>query len=81
MAREIEGYREALELLRELYPGRCTLKVPEAAKALGVHIQTITAAITRKKNPLPARNISAGSRYRSYVIPITALARWQCGGL
>lgn len=80
MSREINGYREALELLKELYPGRTTLRVSEAAEALGVHTQTITAAITRRHNPLPAQNISGGGRNKSYVIPITALARWQCGG-
>ena len=80
MARELDGYREALELLRELYPGRTALKIPEAAAALGVHTQTLTAAINRKRNPLPAQNVSGGARNKSYVIPLTALARWQCGG-
>ena len=81
MAREANGYRELLELLMQLYPGRTALKVPEAAAALGVHTQTITAAINRKRNPLPAQNIGGGSRNKSYLIPISALARWQCGGV
>ena len=80
MSREINGYREALELLMALYPGRATLRINEAAEAMGVHTQTITAAIRRKKNPLPAQNVSGGIKNKSYVIPITALARWQCGG-
>lgn len=81
MAREVNGYRDMLELLMALYPGRTALKVPEAAAALGVHTQTITAAINRKKDPLPAQNVSGGSRNKSYVIPIPALAKWQCGGV
>ena len=80
MSREVNGYREALELLRELYPGRSTLRLNEAAEAMGVHTQTIAAAIRRKKNPLPAQNISRGAKNKSYLIPITALARWQCEG-
>ena len=80
MAREKEGYRELLELLMTLYPGRTALKVSEAAEAIGVHTQTIAAAIRRKSNPLPAQDVGSGGKNKVYIIPITALARWQCGG-
>lgn len=81
MARELSGYRDLLELIRDMYPERTALNVEEAARALGVHRQTITAAIMRRSNPLPAQNISKGQKYKTYIIPITALARWQCGGI
>ena len=81
MAREAEGYRDTLALLSERYPARTALTVGEVAEVLGVHPQTVIAAINRKKNPLPAQNISAGFKNKKYVIPIPALARWQCGGI
>ena len=78
MAREMPGYREMLELIDIRYPHRSSLSVEEVAKLLGVHRQTVTAAITRKKNPLPAQY--TGDKHKSYIIPIPAFARWQCGG-
>lgn len=80
MSREFEGYRDTLEILKERFPTRTSLSVNEAAQVLGVHPQTITAAINRKKNPLPAQNVSGGTKNKKYVISIPALARWQCGG-
>lgn len=80
MSREFEGYRDTLALLSERFPTRTALTITEVAEVLGVHPQTVVAAINRKKNPLPAQNISAGSKNKKYVISIPALARWQCGG-
>ena len=80
MAREMPGYREMLELISIKYPERTSLSVEEVAKLLGVHRQTVTAAITRKRNPLPAQNIGVGTKNKSYIIPIPAFAHWQCGG-
>ena len=80
MAREVEGYRDTLAMLSERFPTRTSLSVNEAAQVLGVHPQTIVAAINRKRNPLPAQNISAGLKNKKFVISIPALARWTCGG-
>ena len=80
MPREMDGYRDLLAMLSERFPTRTALSVNEAAQVLGVHPQTITAAINRKKNPLPAQNVSGGTKNKKYLISIPALARWSCGG-
>jgi len=77
MAREKEGYRDMLELLMTAYPGRTSLNVAEAAAALGLHRTTVTAAITRHYDPLPAQVVGEGKQRKSYLIPITGLARWS----
>ena len=71
--------KELRELINELYPGKAFLKPKEAAAVLGVNIKTVVAAIERKYNPLPARNISNGIKKKSYVIPVTELCRWGMG--
>lgn len=78
MAREREGYREMLEILLTAYPGRVALKVEEAAAVMGVHRTTITDAIRRRVDPLPAQKVGNGKKNDSFVIPITGLARWAC---
>lgn len=80
MAKEMQGYRDLLEAYQSIYPKRTTLRISEAAELCGVSEQTVTAAIKRNKNPLPAQNIGGGKKNKTYIIPITALARWQCGG-
>lgn len=76
MAREKEFYRDNLALLSEKYPGRSALTVEEAAKELGISRKSVTAAIERRVNPLPARDVSRGKLNRVYRIPITAIASW-----
>lgn len=70
---------EMRDLIKELYPGRAFLKPKEAAKLMGVNIKTVIAAIERKYNPLPARNVSNGIKNKSYIIPVTELCRWGSG--
>lgn len=70
---------ELRELINEMYPGRAFLKPKEAAAIMGVNIKTVTAAIERKYNPLPARNVSNGIKNKCYIIPVTELCRWGCG--
>lgn len=36
MPREKEAYRDNLEILRDMFPGRITISIPEAAKAIGM---------------------------------------------
>ena len=79
MAREKVGYRDILEMLMKDYPGRTSLNVAEAAAALGLHRTTVTAAITRRYDPLPAQMVGAGKIRKTYLIPITGLARWAVG--
>lgn len=66
-------------IIHELYPGRAFLKPKEAAEVMGLNIKTVIAAIERKYNPLPARNVSNGIKNKSYIIPITTLCKWGEG--
>lgn len=76
MGRQMKGFYEMLELIEKKYPERAFLKPKEAAEIIGCNIKTVNAAITRRYNPLPARNISTGIKNKSYIIPITELCRW-----
>ncbi len=76
MAREKQNYREQLEIIVALYPGRAALTVSEAAEVLGVDRRTIKTLIERGKDPLPATDVSAGSQNKKYIIPISAIARF-----
>lgn len=73
MSKELEAR------INEKYPDRAFLKPREAAELMGLNIKTVIAAIERKYNPLPARNISNGIKNKSYIIPITELCKWGCG--
>ena len=73
MSKELEAR------INEKYPDRAFLKPNEAAELMGLNIKTVIAAIERKYNPLPARNISNGIKNKSYIIPITELCKWGCG--
>lgn len=77
MAREKAGYRDALEFITQMFPDRVALKPSEVAEYLGVNIKTVTAAIQRKRDPLPAKDVGGGKKNHSYIIPITELARWS----
>lgn len=70
---------ELVALIHEMYPRRAFLTVNEAADLMGVSGKTIKDAIERKHNPLPARNILKGTKNKSYIIPITAIADWGSG--
>lgn len=82
MAREKSGYRDLLEALtqvsKEKYNGKVCFTTTEAAELIGVHPKTIVANINRAHKPLEAVNIGKGGKYKSYVISITALARYFC---
>lgn len=49
MAREIEGYREALEQVLEAFPGKKMLAVEEVAEFLGCDRRTVTALVDKGK--------------------------------
>lgn len=70
---EKEGYREALEMLHAMYPGKIVLSVKEVAEATGSNIGTVYEATKRVKKPLPCKRLGG-----KVVIPITQLARWMC---
>lgn len=70
------GYDELVELIEKQYPGRVFLKPKEAAGIIGCNIKTVVAAIEKRYNALPARNISAGIKNKSYIIPISEFVRW-----
>lgn len=67
------GYREALGMLREMFPGRATLNVKEVATALGISEWSVYESMKRLKNSLPS--VKVGGKI---LVPITALARWMC---
>ena len=72
---DLVGFRENYELLRELFPGRATISLPECADALGVNIKTVYESVkTYKKNPIPTQTVGG----RKKVVPIAGLARWMC---
>lgn len=75
----MSAYQELLDFVTAMYPDRAFLSRKEAAKLMGVNIKTVTAAIERKYNPLPARNVSNGIKNKSYIIPITELCKWGMG--
>jgi hypothetical protein len=68
MPREPDGYRQQLERLAELYPGKEVLSIQEVCKMLGCHRQTLLADKT-----FPAKQIAGKGKY---YIPIVGLARW-----
>lgn len=69
MPRELDGYRQQLERLAELYPGKEVLTIQEACKMLRSHRQTLLADKT-----FPAKRIGQKGKY---YIPIVGLARWM----
>ena len=48
---EKDGYRENLELLKEMFPGKGALSVKEVAAFLGAGENTVYSAINRRHNP------------------------------
>lgn len=70
---EKEGYRESLNMLMEMYPGRVALSVKEVAQITDSNVSTIYDATKRVKKPLPSKKLGG-----KVVIPITSLARWMC---
>ena len=68
-------YRENLELLREMFPGKLSLSVPEAASVMGLDVKTVYNAVSRRYNPLPCMKVGE----KRILIPIPGLARWMCG--
>lgn len=74
--REKKDYREQIELLNSIYPGKITLSVVETAEVLGLNRRTVTALIERKA--LPATQIG-GNKYKVYLIPKAAVARFASG--
>lgn len=75
--RDKQGYREQIERLAEIYPGKITLSLTEAASALGIDKRTVMVMIDKKK--LPATDVSTGKKNKRYIIPITAIARFAAG--
>lgn len=67
--REPNGYRDQLERLAELFPGKEFLTIQEVCKILGCHRQTLLADKT-----FPAKQIGGKGKY---YIPIVGLARWM----
>lgn len=70
---EKEGYRESLNMLMEMYPGRVALSVKEVAQITDSNVSTIYDATKRVKKPIPSKKLGG-----KVVIPITSLARWMC---
>lgn len=70
---EKEGYREALNMIMDMYSGRMALSVKEVAAVTGSNIGTVYEATKRVKKPLPSKKLGG-----KIVIPITQLARWMC---
>lgn len=65
--RELEGYRQQLELLTDLFPNRAALKIAECEAALNLDRRTLLA-----DRSFPAKKVCG-----KYAVPITELARWM----
>lgn len=68
---EKKGYRAQLEMLLEMFPGRMTITVKEAAEVMDSNIGTVYNAMKLVKNPLPHKKLCG-----KIVIPIAAFANW-----
>lgn len=66
MPRELEDYRDNLELLGRLYPGKATLTVDETAQIIGCHKRTIV-----ENKDIPVVKIG-----RRIAVPVVGLARY-----
>lgn len=73
------GAYDLYSIITEIYPRRAFLHPEEVAELLGVNVKTVREAIKRKYNPLPARDVSKGTKNKYYVIPITELCKWGTG--
>ena len=67
MPREVEGYRETVELIRTIYPDRAALSRAEAAKLLGCSTRTL-----QRRQEIPHITMGQTVRY-----PVDGLARWM----
>jgi excisionase family DNA binding protein len=70
-------YRANIARLNDMFPGKSMLTVDEVAEWLSVNRKTVTSLIVRKVNPLPAVNVGATSRYKSYRVSVEALAKFS----
>ena len=70
---EKAGYRDTLEMLSGLYPGKMALTVKEVAEVIGANVGTVYEAVKRKYNALPSKKVGG-----KIVVPIPALAKWLC---
>lgn len=77
MAREIEGYRERLAELNELFPHQTWLSQSDVARYLGVDRRTVRRLIDNKK--VTAYDVGVGD-YKIYRIDKHELARALAGG-
>ena len=68
---EKSGYREQLELLKELFPGKVAISVRQAAQVLGCDVHTAYSSVNRSKDPLPTKKIGG-----KLVVPISLFANW-----
>ena len=72
--REKEMYRDNLMAIKEAFPGKRCLTVPEVAKYLGVDRRKVKDLIECKQ--LPAANMATTKTYKSYRVSIESLARF-----
>lgn len=68
---EKQGYRELIEQFQQLFPGKATITVKQAAGCMGASERTVRDAIKRKENPLPSCRLGG-----KVLIPIASFARW-----
>lgn len=66
MPRELEDYRDNLELLGKLFPGKATITIEETAQVIGCHERTIA-----KNDDIPIVKVG-----RRSAVPIVGLARY-----
>jgi hypothetical protein len=68
MAREKVGYRDALNLIQAVYPGKSVLTMPETERLIRCDRRTLL-----KDSAFPV--VKVGNKY---IILVTELARYMC---
>ena len=66
MPRELEDYRDNLELLSKMFPGKATITIEETAQVIGCHKRTIA-----ENDDIPIVKVG-----RRSAVPIVGLARY-----
>ena len=69
MAREKQDFREQLDRLLQLYPGREMIEVREAARVVGCDYRTLV-----RDKAFPTRQLGT-----KIFVPLVGMARWMAG--
>jgi hypothetical protein len=75
MPLEKVGFRDQLQQLYDLYPGRVSIGIEEAAQIVGLNRRTLIADRTFPARKCGDKHSPTGGKY---IVPLVGLARWLC---